>query len=158
MVKHDSQIDRQINANRLWDTSWCIEEAPRCTENEQWQTWKRTWGIDVLEMAGLLVQCAGSSVEKVEHFNKHGPNRECSRSKYVYMYIYIYISILRRRLTPQLNARQIFQQNVQLHWSNIIIDGGFLRGPIGLYLRWNVPNFPHFHRLFGNQLWQWWHI
>ena len=64
-----------------------------------------------MEMAGLLVQCAVSSVEKAEHFNKHGPNRECSRSKYVY----IYISILRRHLTPQLNARQIFQQNVQLH-------------------------------------------
>ena len=66
-----------------------------------------------MEMAGLLVQCAVSSVEKAEHFNKHGPNRECSRSKYVY--IYIYISILRRHLTPQLNARQISQQNVQLH-------------------------------------------
>ena len=43
-----------------------------------------------MEMAGLLVQCAVSSVEKAEHFNKHGPNRECSRSKYVYIYIYFY--------------------------------------------------------------------
>ena len=157
MVKHDSQIDRQINANRLWDTSWCIEEAPRCTENEQWQTWKRTWGIDVWRWQVFLC-----SVQEVvlKRLNTSTSTGQIGSVHVLNMYIciYIYISILRRRLTPQLNARQIFQQNVQLHWSNIIIDGGFLRGPIGLYLRWNVPNFPHFHRLFGNQLWQWWHI